>query len=87
MTRFVAECEVKQIERASGRSKPAVYTVTSRRNGQLLGTITRYRGAGSPWQSFDVAGQFRGTFYGDSIASQVGATGGGERAAVAALAR
>jgi hypothetical protein len=88
MTRIIGECEVKQVEQASGRSRPARYTVVSRRNGLPLGVIERYRGAGSPWMAFDAAGQHRGTFYGDSVAKQLpGVTGGGERAAVAALAR
>jgi hypothetical protein len=86
VTRIIDGCEVKQITRASGRSSPAVYTVTSRRNGAMLGTITRYRGTGSPWQASNPAGQLVGTFYGDSIARELpGVTGGGERAAVASL--
>ena len=88
MVRFIGDCEVKQVERASGRSSPAVYTVTSRRNGAMLGVITRYRGTGSPWQASDPAGKLVGTFYSDAIARDMpGVKGGGERAAVASLVR
>jgi hypothetical protein len=86
MVRIINGCEVKQITGASGRSSPAVYIVTSRRNGATLGTITRYRGTGSPWQASNPAGQLVGTFYPDALARQMpGVTGGGERAAVASL--
>jgi hypothetical protein len=88
VTRIIDGCEVKQITRASGRSSPAVYTVTSMRNREALGTIMRFRGTGSPWQAHNAAGVFRGTFYPDALARQMpGVKGGGERAAVASLTR
>lgn len=76
-TRIVNDCTVTiyQAGRA-GRNSPARYVVHRRQNGEMIGTLEHYSGAGMPWQASAADGSNRGSWYGKN----------GQRAAVAALA-